>query len=126
MHKHISRLKKRIINILHTHNDKWLLLHGSSHLLFIHTFLHKHFGISIICCTFAVAFEAQMAESVDALVSNTSRFTPVPVRPRLWVQEKRISFHLSSFPFMLSIIVFLPYYQPFHDKPHSVDKGILL
>ena len=39
---------------------------------------------------FAVAFEkeqAQMAESVDALVSNTSRFTPVPVRPRLWVQE---------------------------------------
>ena len=33
--------------------------------------------------------DAQMAESVDALVSNTSRFTPVPVRPRLWVHEKR-------------------------------------
>ena len=32
--------------------------------------------------------EAQMAESVDALVSNTSRFTPVPVRPRLWVHKK--------------------------------------
>ena len=31
---------------------------------------------------------AQMAESVDALVSNTSRFTPVPVRPRLWVQRE--------------------------------------
>ena len=31
--------------------------------------------------------KAQMAESVDALVSNTSRFTPVPVRPRLWVQN---------------------------------------
>ena len=31
--------------------------------------------------------EAQMAESVDALVSNTSRFTPVPVRPRLWVRK---------------------------------------
>ncbi len=30
-----------------------------------------------------------MAESVDALVSNTSRFTPVPVRPRLWVHEER-------------------------------------
>ena len=29
-----------------------------------------------------------MAESVDALVSNTSGVTPVPVRPRLWVQEK--------------------------------------
>ena len=44
----------------------------------------------IFCCTFALAFEkkqAQMAESVDALVSNTSRFTPVPVRPRLWVQN---------------------------------------
>ena len=33
--------------------------------------------------------DAQMAESVDALVSNTSRFTPVPVRPRLWVLKER-------------------------------------
>ena len=32
---------------------------------------------------------AQMAESVDALVSNTSRFTPVPVRPRLWVLKEK-------------------------------------
>ena len=50
--------------------------------------------------TFATAFKqksrdffhfvvAQMAESVDALVSNTSRFTPVPVRPRLWVRNKK-------------------------------------
>ena len=30
-----------------------------------------------------------MAESVDALVSNTSGVTPVPVRPRLWVQLKK-------------------------------------
>ncbi len=29
---------------------------------------------------------AQMAESVDALVSNTSGFTSIPVRPRVWVQ----------------------------------------
>ena len=29
-----------------------------------------------------------MAESVDALVSNTSRFTPVPVRPRLRVRRE--------------------------------------
>ena len=29
-----------------------------------------------------------MAESVDALVSNTSGVTPVPVRPRLWVRLK--------------------------------------
>ena len=37
-----------------------------------------------------LATNAQMAESVDALVSNTSRFTPVPVRPRLWVQEEKV------------------------------------
>ena len=43
--------------------------------------------------TFASAIEkqpsklqnAQMAESVDALVSNTSGFTSIPVRPRVWV-----------------------------------------
>ena len=28
-----------------------------------------------------------MAESVDALVSNTSGFTSIPVRPRVWVLE---------------------------------------
>ena len=32
--------------------------------------------------------DAQMAESVDALVSNTSGFTSIPVRPRVWVQIK--------------------------------------
>ena len=31
---------------------------------------------------------AQMAESVDALVSNTSGFTSIPVRPRVWVRSK--------------------------------------
>ena len=29
---------------------------------------------------------AQMAESVDALVSNTSGVKSIPVRPRVWVQ----------------------------------------
>ena len=46
--------------------------------------------------TFASAIEkqpsklrnAQMAESVDALVSNTSGFTSIPVRPRVWVQKR--------------------------------------
>ena len=40
-----------------------------------------------------------MAESVDALVSNTSRFTPVPVRPRLRVLKERskASLFLSLF-----------------------------
>ena len=31
---------------------------------------------------------AQMAESVDALVSNTSGFTSIPVRPRVWVRRR--------------------------------------
>ena len=32
---------------------------------------------------------AQMAELVDALVSNTSGFTSMPVRSRLWVLKRR-------------------------------------
>ena len=42
---------------------------------------------------------AQMAESVDALVSNTSGFTSIPVRPRVWVQKEKVltfSFFYSS------------------------------
>ena len=35
--------------------------------------------------------DAQMAESVDALVSNTSGFTSIPVRPRVWVQQEKLS-----------------------------------
>ena len=46
---------------------------------------------------------ARMAESVDALVSNTSRFTPVPVRPRLRVLKRG---KLKNFPrFYFSILV---------------------
>ena len=37
-----------------------------------------------------------MAESVDALVSNTSGFTSIPVRPRVWV-HKGESFKAFSF-----------------------------
>ena len=32
---------------------------------------------------------AQMAESVDALVSNTSGVTSIPVRPRVWVLREK-------------------------------------
>ena len=42
-----------------------------------------------------------MAESVDALVSNTSGFTSIPVRPRVWV-HKGESFKAFSF-FFISI-----------------------
>ena len=42
-----------------------------------------------------------MAESVDALVSNTSGFTSIPVRPRVWVHKgesfKTFSFFLCLF-----------------------------
>ena len=41
--------------------------------------------------TFATLYRAQMAESVDALVSNTSGFTSMPVRPRLWVRKEKPS-----------------------------------
>ena len=55
--------------------------------------------------TFASAIEkqtsklrnAQMAESVDALVSNTSGFTSIPVRPRVWVQKRRTFIECSPF-----------------------------
>ena len=46
-----------------------------------------------------------MAESVDALVSNTSRFTPVPVRPRLWVQGEKFE-RTSLFLCLLGYVPF--------------------
>ena len=41
-----------------------------------------------ISTTFATHLknDAQMAESVDALVSNTSGVKSIPVRPRVWVR----------------------------------------
>ncbi|MBO5864303.1 MAG: hypothetical protein J6Q59_08550, partial [Paludibacteraceae bacterium] len=39
----------------------------------------------------------QMAESVDALVSNTSGFTSIPVRPRVWVRKKELTLVGSFF-----------------------------
>ena len=57
-------------------------------------FCHK-FKKNTYLCT---RFHAQMAESVDALVSNTNGVTPVPVRPRLWVQKtKRKALKLNEF-----------------------------
>ena len=45
-----------------------------------------------------VSRDAQMAESVDALVSNTSGFTSIPVRPRVWVRNKEAGKVLMLFP----------------------------
>ena len=61
---------------------------------------------------------AQMAESVDALVSNTSGFTSIPVRPRVWV-PKRIQQMLSPF--------FVAYFHTHRKKdlplPHIIQAG---
>ena len=38
--------------------------------------------------TFATSINAQMAELVDALVSNTNGFISMPVRSRLWALLK--------------------------------------
>ena len=45
-----------------------------------------------------------MAESVDALVSNTSGFTSIPVRPRVWVlRAEKVEKTLSAFSFLLLV-----------------------
>ena len=46
-----------------------------------------------------------MAESVDALVSNTSGFTSIPVRPRVWVLKEKVQKAFSFFfmPFFVDI-----------------------
>ena len=59
----------------------------------IFTFLREMLVVSKYLTTFAPQLRkyifpdlvAQMAESVDALVSNTSGVTSIPVRPRVWV-----------------------------------------
>ena len=69
----------------------------------IFTFLREMLVVSKYLTTFApqlrknifLMIVAQMAESVDALVSNTSGATSIPVRPRVWVQNKRLSIELS-------------------------------
>ena len=45
--------------------------------------------------TYLCHAKAQMAELVDALVSNTSGFTSMPVRSRLWVLKRG---KLKNFP----------------------------
>ena len=59
--------------------------------------------------------EAQMAESVDALVSNTSRFTPVPVRPRLWVQKRG---KLKNFPRFYFLILVTHWFADILEQAH--------
>ena len=53
-----------------------------------------------------------MAESVDALVSNTNDSNIVPVRPRLWVHSRR-GLKQSSFFAQFSYILYLTDYNYF-------------
>ena len=58
---------------------------------------------------------AQMAELVDALVSNTSGFTSMPVRSRLWVQKTLVEAILRGFLlFKTSILVTFGHHNPFN------------
>ena len=50
---------------------------------YFRTFCIEILAISFFLCNFAPAFEAQMAESVDALVSNTSGATRAGSTPAL-------------------------------------------
>ena len=66
-----------------------------------------------------------MAESVDALVSNTSGVTSIPVRPRVWVQIKlndlnnRLAFSFTRNP---GIFCKCPHKIQWHMKGHSVNS----
>jgi hypothetical protein len=62
---------------------------AASHLFFCKKQTFRYFRRPIYTDALLITKEnAQMAESVDALVSNTSIFTDMPVRPRLWVQKQ--------------------------------------
>ena len=55
-------------------------------------FIGRLFGNINKYCTFALPFfkeHAQVAELVDALVSNTCGITPVPVRLRSWAHGRK-------------------------------------
>ena len=56
-----------------------------------------------------------MAESVDALVSNTSGFTSIPVRPRVWVHEEKFE-RASLFFVLIFNMVNICAYKMTYDK----------
>ena len=62
-------------------------------------------------------FDAQMAESVDALVSNTNGVTPVPVRPRLWVQQTAVNLLIFSRYFFIEEQIGRKYFWEYHFAP---------
>ena len=71
-----------------------------------------------------------MAESVDALVSNTSGFTSIPVRPRVWVQgESSKGFLLFFMPFFVNIGndgIFVSYFLTENTMRNSIQVCIAI
>ena len=63
-----------------------------------------------------------MAELVDALVSNTSGFTSMPVRSRLWVQEEKLSVNNQALSFFI-LSIFSPHF-PYTCKICGTKVGI--
>ena len=60
-----------------------------------------------------------MAESVDALVSNTSGVTSIPVRPRVWVPQEAKQLRnqcLAFFYFIETFPSFSPQVQKYGSK----------
>ena len=55
--------------------------------------------------------DAQMAESVDALVSNTSGFTSIPVRPRVWVRGEAVDRLIDSLYYLANKQIIFPQAQ---------------
>ena len=87
---------------------QWLMLLITNSLFKILHKIKKNALFSKKCSTFAIPKgipNARVAESVDALVSNTSSFTGVPVRPRPRVQKEiatAVSFFVTLSNFFLS------------------------
>ncbi len=71
---------------------------------------------------------AQMAESVDALVSNTSGVTSIPVRPRVWVPGKELSRMsnqmLGSFLFLVASLQFHLFLYLSGETPVILTKNL--
>ncbi len=93
------------------------------------------YGIFENISIFALTKNAQMAELVDALVSNTSGFTSMPVRSRLWVLKRRKLKNSLRFLFLpittylisqltvkinlfsnKSYLLIVSHFQTFHDR----------
>lgn len=67
-----------------------------------------------------VGLFAQMAELVDALVSNTNEVTLVPVRLRLWVQKHCLSADRLAVMQAFFIFYDYPLFNPQPDKTSIV------